>query len=469
MVRRMTLPFLMAAVVAALWAPAAAVAQEADGRLQATTRSAEARSAFWGGVEDMTNVFPARARARFGQAVALDPAFGLARAFNTSIALGMDEAAIAREMERAVADAAGATTGELLVAMSLRASALDRDAEAAALITAASSILAADPVVALMATQVAPTAGVDGVALMIKRFPEFAPSHNTLAYQLWGRGDRAGAMEQVMLYVELQPQHPNAHDSYAEILQFEGRLPEALQHYQRAAELDPTFDQAYAGMAEVHVLMGHAPEARRSYAMAADHAPTAVSRINSMAASALTYLVERKPKDAVRALDAAATLAEQETSRGQAAGLHRTSALVEAMFGSRNAALAQLAKAGELGGLDTPVQNRFTALVEAVTGRPAEARAATERFASAVANGTAAQQNNLRELRAVVAIAGRDLVLARTELDAAGAAPLGRALLAEAYRKGGQRADSDALVQEIRTTGSFTPFDVLARAKVARL
>src|SRR6185503_822050 len=79
--------------------------QAVNTRLQVTTTSADARTAFWAAWSDQTNVFISRARMQAVKAVALDPAFGLARTFSASIstpASGMTLAQREQELNRGV-------------------------------------------------------------------------------------------------------------------------------------------------------------------------------------------------------------------------------------------------------------------------------------------------------------------------------------------------------------------------------
>jgi hypothetical protein len=86
-------------------------------RLEVTTTSSEARTAFMGGLEDLMSVFPNRATARLKRAVDLDPAFGLARVIHGVNAPGLTAAQRNEEIARGVADAAKASPTELLLAM----------------------------------------------------------------------------------------------------------------------------------------------------------------------------------------------------------------------------------------------------------------------------------------------------------------------------------------------------------------
>src|SRR5687768_13169514 len=347
---------------------AQATQQATPRTLTFTTASEEARNSTFEAAVNLFNAHPALAASHAKKALAADPSLGMARAMY-AWANPPELTAEQREQElnRAVVDAARATTAELLGATTIRAIALNRNDEANVLLDAMVALLPDDPVPpylrAIRGTDQAKV--VADLEAVTRRFPTFPPAFNLLAYQRWAAGDREGALRAVQEYVRLAPNHPNTHDSYAEILQFAGRLPEALQHYQQSVRLDSSFGGGALGVAEVHMLMGHPAVARAEYAKAAEVATTPAAKLAARAAGASMYLLEAKPKDAVRDLMAVAAAAEQQNLKPQAAGYHRVAALIEAMFGDRNAIAPHLAKAAELGGADVPAQHRFTALAYA--------------------------------------------------------------------------------------------------------
>jgi tetratricopeptide (TPR) repeat protein len=118
-----------------------------------------------------------------------------------------------QELNRAVADAARATSGELLLAAATRANALNRAEETRVLTDALVALLPNDPDLAFFRSgTLAPDEGQAAIRQIAQRFPDYAPAQNLLAYQLWAAGDRAGALEAVQRYVRLAPSHPNSHD-----------------------------------------------------------------------------------------------------------------------------------------------------------------------------------------------------------------------------------------------------------------
>jgi hypothetical protein len=107
--------------------------------------------------------------------------------------------------------------------------------------------------------------------------------------------------------------------------------------------------------------------------------------------------------------------------------------------------------------------------VNALTGKLEAAKAAASKFDQAAATGNAAQRNNAHEVNAVIAIAEKNLDRAKSELAQAGPAPFGRALLAEALKKAGNKEEAQTLKNEIMTSGTATFPDILGRAKAQKI
>lgn len=440
--------------------------------LTLTTASAEARDATYMAGVNYFNIHFARAAELAKQAMAADPTLGMARAlYAWANPPELTPAQRAAELDRAVADGARASVGELLATAAIRAVALNRP-EANVLLDALIALLPEDPIPPYVRGLRAgdPAQVVMHMEAVTMKFPDFPPAWNILAYQRWATGNRDGALAAVETYVRLLPDHPNSHDSYGEILQFAGRLPEALQHYERVVQIDPTFAGGQTGIAEVHMLMGHPSVARDAYAKWAAAVPTPGGKLAARASAALMYVLEGKPNDALRALSAIASEAEAQNLKPQAAGAHRTMALIEAAFGKKSTVSGHLAKAAELAGADSPVQHRIGAISHALAGQLDLARAAAAKYDQATANASVAQRRTAREVNAILAAAEKDFARAKSELVEAGAAAtFGRAVVAEGLAKSGSKADAQALKAEILGTGTATLFDVLARAKVQKL
>ena len=490
--------------------------QAVNTRLQVTTTSADARTAFWAAWSDQTNVFMSRARMQAVKAVALDPAFGLARTFSASIstaASGLTLVQREQELNRGVADAAKGTTGEFIMAAAMRANALGRDAEAQTLAAAAVALMPDEPYVAAFQVSIAPGNRTPALLALTRKFPTFAPTFNTLAYAQFAAGDSAVAMTTIGEYVRLAPSHPNAHDSYAEMLQRNGKYVEAITHYERAVQLDSTYAQGYAGIAESNMFQKKYPDAitqmqravkvdptyaagyqligaaylqsgrpdsaRATFVGAAQTATTPAAKFGPLTAAALMHVPAGKPKEALAELGVLALSVEQQNLPGQAASAYRNVALIEAAFGDRRAVAGHLAKATAIapppGPNATPVsgaaQFRMAALAYALSGQQDLARTSAALFTTAVAAGNPAQQRNDHELKAIIAVGDKKFDLAKEELVKAGPdAILGKALLATALKGSGRKAEASALKTDILSgTAAPTITGVIARAKAQKV
>ncbi len=486
-------------------------------RLQFTTSSPEARSALEAAWDDGVNVFIPRALIESKKAVMLDSTFGLARAFwayNSGAATGLAPADRERELNRAVADASRATTGELLMALAMRAQALQRLEEARTLSAAAVALMPDEPLANSFRAVNAPVA--DRMALqleMTRKFPTFPSAQYRLGILQLNAGDTAAAVKTFQEYLRLAPKHPNAHDAYASVLAQTGRPAEAIPHFEHAVQLDPTFTQSFAGMAASHTLlkqypeaiadakralavdpslavgyqiiggtqltMGQPDQARATFVGSAEKVATPAAKAAALISGALMYVPMGKPKDAVTELTALAGSFEQQSLRAQTATAYSNAALLDAAFGDRKAVAGRLEKARAAA--PPPAPNaapaagaqpfRILALAQALSGQVDSARIAAAMFAQAVTAGTPAQRNNSHELNAIVAVGEKNFDRAKEELAQAGPnATLGKAMLAEALKKSGKKAEATALKAEILSRDPApTVFDVIARSKVQKI
>lgn len=181
--------------------------------------------------------------------------------------------------------------------------------------------------------------------------PNYATCYNQMGYIYSRLGDIDKALEFTAKYVELLPEEPNPHDSYGEMLRFAGRYEEALQQYRLALKVDPTFYISQKELGETYSLMGDEDQARKEYAKAIQQAPSYGVQAEYLQKLALTYVREKKYREADGAyLDAAAkahamkqwvwearahrVMAMYETSQSAAEkNLNEASALVAAARG----------------------------------------------------------------------------------------------------------------------------------------
>jgi len=474
---RNSMRFLGLALAACALAPGIAAQQAyespAAAKLEVTSASAEANKHFWAGVNDAENVFPAGATVHFDKALEADPAFGMARVFRARSAAGMNQAARLAEINKGISELSGATTGELLTALGMREWTAGNLNEAMAIFGTAAKMMPGDPHLAYYRANVTggatnPERGIAATRSVTEDFPEFAPAWNTLGYQLWQAGDRAGGLEAIKKYAELAPDHPNAHDSYAELLQWSGRYNEAMTHYRQAAELDPTYDAAYTGMAEVSQMMGAGDHARRHLNEAIEHAATPAAKINLMRGIGASYAIDGNMKAAVEQFTAAAAEAEQAGNKNLAALALHQAAMVEAMAGKKSDATAHLTKAGELMGADNPQQLGFAAMANASIGNGAAAMESAQKLEEAASKGSAGSKNFSHLVNGVVFLRANQLDKAVAELAQADPnAYATKAFLATCYDKMGQKAEAAALREEVKADRQYGLGD--AGYMVARL
>ncbi|MGH2626033.1 MAG: tetratricopeptide repeat protein, partial [Anaerolineales bacterium] len=258
---------VLAGLSIALAGPGSVAAQLGAGvrpaKLEPTSTSEAAKTAFWTAIDHFNNIEFATGATHMRRALEVDPGFGLARVAYGLNAPGLSAAERDSTIARGVADAARASPLEALVAMGLREFRGDRE-RGRTILKSAATIAPGDPNIAFYVAQLSTNAGETAIAMrdVTVRFPDFAPAYNLLAYNLWTIRDRAGALEAAANYMAKAPNHPNSHDTYAEILQFSGRFDEAIVHYQKALEMDPTNTEGAVGMAEVYTLQGKGDQAR---------------------------------------------------------------------------------------------------------------------------------------------------------------------------------------------------------------
>ncbi len=422
-----------ALLLATLALPAAAqqptpVVPTAGARPTYTSTSMEARQALADGLDDLAYVHVARAARRFGQAVALDSSFGLARVLHAAFAPGLDSAQRMAEATRGMGDAARASTRELLLATALREQIAERRGEAAKLFRAASDLYPDDALFAMLASQNpggerAPAATVEAFRAVTTRFPSYGAPYNGLAYALLNVGDTTAALEAARKQVELAPGQPNPLDSYAELLQAAGRLDSAARYYADAARADSGFTEAYVGMAELHQLRGRSADARAALATALRLAAGVEDSLRYMTYLAQNRVYANDLREAGRQLGAVAQLAEQRRQIGAAAQAHGDLAVLAALSGDRAGISQHLDHLRRLRPADSAQVARTAALAWLTAGTTDSLRAVVARL-----------PEDAHLARAALATPDRKGEDAQRALEAArNDGPLARELLAEAH------------------------------------
>jgi tetratricopeptide (TPR) repeat protein len=347
---RLTSTLAVAAVFACL-TPLAARSQT-DTSLKLTTSVPQASAEFRAGVVDWQNFSPEASASHFNAAVKADPNFGLARVmygFSGTVSGELTRAQAQSEINRGVADAAArGTTNELLLAAAYRESFQNHPRVAAEIFDAAAHLMPGDRMVAgnAIGTAFDPNNPTAALRDFIAKNPDYAPSYNTYAYNLWNRGDHAGALAAAKKQVELNPNAPNPHDTYAEILQWNGNFPEATAEYRRATMTPPRFPGSYSGMAEIEALQGHYDQARAYLNQAIANAWHPRQKLFNMGEIAGTYALQGNQTDAlVKQLDAIAAEAKAQQDLETAAIATAEKATVYANAGNVAAAHKAIADA----------------------------------------------------------------------------------------------------------------------------
>ncbi len=256
-------------------------------RLELTSKSAAARAEVWSGLDDWQNFGWIDAQHHFDHALALDSSFGLARAFavNAAVMLGrqLDTAAL----DRAVVDAARASTAEGVLALAWREKALGNDKPTATLLHAAMELLPDEPRLASeyvwSLSAFDRKAALDSARALRTRFPDFAPLSLAVASVILVSGDTAAALAEAQRYPQLAPMQPASFVFYGRLLQTQGKYAEAEKQYRQSLAFAPRHGiQPYNGitaLAEVLVLEGNVAGARQTLAEAL---PRATSKDDSV-------------------------------------------------------------------------------------------------------------------------------------------------------------------------------------------
>jgi tetratricopeptide (TPR) repeat protein len=232
------------------------------------------------------------------------------------------------------------------LALSIREFAAGRPRVAAALAQAAAVLRPADRFAELLST--IGLSGQEAVAArreLVTLHPEYALTYNSLAFDLWNVGDRAGALAAAKKQIELEPTASNAHDSYAHLLQWNGDFDAARAHYLHAVKLPSPYPGSYGGLAEIAALQGKYDDARSflNQAIAASYTP--FEKLGYMRQIAGTYALQGEPDALIRQLESIADAAKADDRPDMAAEAYAQIAAVQAAAGKVDAAHKYIASA----------------------------------------------------------------------------------------------------------------------------
>jgi tetratricopeptide (TPR) repeat protein len=466
---------LLTAIVLLLSATAgAADAQQAPkssgGVLRLSTKSQEARTAFYAGVEAAENLLPKQAEMYLLRALELEPGLGIARAYYAAFAASLGAEQRRSEMERAAADAMNASVGELLMVLALRAPAGE---ERRTLLKAAVEAVPDDAHVLYQfaANTREPAERIRLLESLTRRYPDFAPAYNLLAYAK-GRelGDLDAALALVQRYLQLTPDNPNAHDSYAELLQLSGRLVDARQHYLMAVALNPNFAAAHSGLAEIAMLEGKAAQARQHYQVALRLTPGMQQKLMVRRASAVTYIVDGDIKSALTELNRVADESES-MFREVAAQAHRYMAIIEAALGTKTLVDVHVRKAEALSSANNILQRGYAAAAYALAGDLMAARPLAAAVTATVNSGTSPMlKRQAAALNEIVQYASGETEAARSAGNASSGSfgAMGKLLLAEALARKGQNVEARIAAGEVLNYFETDIVTIIARRRASR-
>jgi tetratricopeptide (TPR) repeat protein len=254
--------------------------------MQVSTRSEEARAAFFMAWDEGNRGNRSRASVLATEAVRMDPGFGLARVLHSRVAPGaINTQERTDDMDRGVSDAALGSLAEGYVARAIRemysaagtsmfpsaSQGLDgllsgrpllnsnlARINARQLLDSVMQFVPDDPYVAYLRLALADPVQLDeGLVTMVRRFPEFPIAHHTMALRRQLVGDTSGAEAAMREYVRRAPLQAHAHYSLGAMLIEFRRPQDALAHYQQALNLDSTSALHWAGVGEVSSLLGN--------------------------------------------------------------------------------------------------------------------------------------------------------------------------------------------------------------------
>jgi len=279
-----------------------------------TTASAEARRHFEAGLKQFDNLRSPDARRHFEQAVAEDSSFALAYAY-----LAMTEATAKGffdRVSRAAALADRASDGERLMILALQAGA---NANPAKQRQYNDQLVAAYPDDArahlmrgfTLTGQQEFDKGVSEFERATQLDSTFSPAYNALGYGYRSLGRYDDAERAFKRYIALLPNEPNPYDSYAELLLKRGRHAESIEMYRKALAVDSQFISAYQGIAANLMYQEQHDAARAEAQRMLRAAPDDGGRRNALLLTAITYLDEGKPDDALAQLRRREDVAKQ--------------------------------------------------------------------------------------------------------------------------------------------------------------
>ena len=247
--------------------PAEEAAATVSAKVPVTISSKEALELFEEGRALLDDLHFIESRPYFEQAVEKDPNFAMGYVLLANSS--QSAAQFFDAVEKAEANAAGASEGEQLIIRALSAGAKN---DQAAQLDALNELVSLHPKDERVHMQLGnyynglqdfeSAATHFGHATAIN--PSFAGAYNSLGYAHRFNDDLDNAKEAFAKYTELIPDEANPYDSYAELLMEMGQYDESIENYQKSLEIDPNFAASYAGISINQSLKGDSAAAQKA-------------------------------------------------------------------------------------------------------------------------------------------------------------------------------------------------------------
>lgn len=444
----------------------------------AATVAAEARREYDAGVvnAEFLNITPALRH--LGRAIELDSTLTVARVLraNTDPTLTPEKR---RAEYRRAADGAAArgADGERQFAAMYLALAEQRPKDARLLADSLVARYPGDPRIALdqanrVSTVEGQRAGVVRIFEVTKKFPDYAPAYNTLAYARLALGDTVGALAAAAEQVKRAPaDQPNPFDSYAEMLMRAGRLAEADVNYKKSLAAKPEAALFYFGPAILAQTRGRGQEARSLLTKGLGMA-TGGDRVTAMEAMAASFLYDGQRSEAMSRLAQAAAEADRQQNPELVAEVHGQSALIDAALGDGSQAVEHLGRSVDA---DKRTSDYYRAITYAYLHQPDHAANAIDSIeARAKSEGRMNAMPRVHMLRGLTALYAGDPKTAIEHLKQADAGNvLVMEAMGEAYKKTGQSTEARAMRNRVlapTTTADLSNFEtVVARERAKKM
>ena len=413
--------------------PDAGAMASAEGKIAITTESDEARALYMEAQALSDNLHFTEAHNVAARAVAADPTF--ARGYWLLAVTSQTAAQFFDAVEKASANAAGASEGEQLMIAALQANA---DNDQAAQFKALNKLSVVHPederVHMLLGGYYNGQQDYDNAIAHYEKATKLNPKHaaavNALGYARRSNEDFDGAREAFEKYIEIIPDEANPYDSYAELLMEIGEYDASIENYRKALAISPTFPASFVGISINQSLKGDVAAAEKTVGEMLDASRNNAERLAAMAQAVTVQLYAGNSDRAKEAcedfLSEAATVGNHAAVAGMhdymgdmmvvagdavAGQDHYDQALSHQRLAATNAATKAQAERAHM----------FKSAMAAMVGEDMETmlKHAEKYFAAADAEGTSFEKRRVHELKGYIAMMNEDAATAVAELEQA--------------------------------------------------